>query len=126
MSWWTHVDGLIKIDPDTRDDYVRYILSNLPKVTGSERDMKVFVVNSEDINIICVSGDFRDRRFKETLMEMNAFLNRLSKHLFVFDCFIRVRGYLELGEEYIYNNPDWVLDNFEDYDYYKREAYRDD
>lgn len=124
MSWWTHVDGLIKVDTDVRDDYMRYILSNLPKVTGSERNMKVFMSNFE--NIICVSGDLRDRRFEETLKEMNVFLNRLSKNLYVTECFIRVRGYLELGEEYIYNSPDWVLDNFENYDYYKRMAYRDD
>ena len=48
MSWWTHICGVVRVSPPGRtqheaDYIVKTILDHLPVVTGSERDMEVFV-----------------------------------------------------------------------------------
>ena len=48
MSWWTHINGTILVSPMGRSQpEKRYILDtvleHLPRVTGSEGDMEVYV-----------------------------------------------------------------------------------
>lgn len=54
MSMWTHLQGVIRVRLMCRTDIEnRYILetvlAHLPKVTGSERDMRVNIVQPENI-----------------------------------------------------------------------------
>ena len=48
MSWWTHILGVINVNPAGRTQHemtyiVNTVLDHLPVVSGSERDMEVFV-----------------------------------------------------------------------------------
>lgn len=52
MSMWTHLQGVIEVRPMCRTDIEsRYILetvlAHLPKVTGSERDMRINIVQPD-------------------------------------------------------------------------------
>lgn len=49
MSFWTHITGMIKVEPDGQTQpEMRYnletILEHLPPVTGSEQDMEYYVI----------------------------------------------------------------------------------
>lgn len=55
MSWWTYVSGVIEVSPFGRcQAEKRYILdmvlSHLPRVSGSERDMNVYVIQKNGYN----------------------------------------------------------------------------
>jgi len=48
MSWWTHINGMIKVSPMGRTQeektyILNTVLKHLPLVTGSEGDMEVYV-----------------------------------------------------------------------------------
>ena len=54
MSWWTYVHGTIVVSPMGRTQAEkRYILDtvleHLPVVSGSERDMNVYVIQKEGL-----------------------------------------------------------------------------
>lgn len=125
MSRWTYINGVVKVStfPGRTQAECRYILDtvldHLPKVTGEERNMQVYTVqpNGTSFSVSCdefqtslpryhwlevqehyllvLNGALRDRLFPETLRELNIFLNRLAKRLFVDD--ILVRLYDDLG-----------------------------
>lgn len=134
MSSWTYVNGTITIDAFGRTQAEkRYILetvlSHLPKVCGSEEDMKVYIIQREGYNvytshdefdvysgyksehdrdikmqegyILVLDGSLRDTKFEETFFSLNKFLNRLSKRLHVEDILVSVRGY---DREYIFKD----------------------
>ena len=55
MSYWTYINGVIDVSPWGRSQAEkRYILdtvlSHLPKVTGSERDMNIYVIQKSGFN----------------------------------------------------------------------------
>ena len=55
MSWWTHVMGTIEVDVRGRTQAeIRYILEtvldHLPRVTGSEGDMNVYITQEAGCN----------------------------------------------------------------------------
>ena len=55
MSYWTYINGVIDVSPWGRSQAEkRYILdtvlSHLPKVTGSERDMNIYVIQKNGFN----------------------------------------------------------------------------
>ena len=137
MSYWTYVTGVINVRPmgETQPEK-RYILdtvlAHLPKVTGSEEDMKVsaiegffydsFTTHNEfgepisgwpdgtkitDTYHVVVSGYFRDRMFNETLREFNKWLNRLAKR-------VMVKVYDYYGHSYIFSNPEPYCDMMEE------------
>lgn len=63
MSSWTYVHGTIVASPPGRTQHEkRYILEtvldHLPVVTGSERDMEVYVIQKEDIIVRAVVMNF--------------------------------------------------------------------
>lgn len=121
MSWWTYINGFIEVEPaGWTQPEKRYILetvlAHLPKVTGSEKDMFVHIVQKEgysgssnfnefyepvrrddfetqDCYYLVLEGTLRDRMFNETLHELNKFLNRLAKRLYVDDILIRLSGH---------------------------------
>jgi hypothetical protein len=107
----------------------RYILDtaleHLPKVTGSEQDMHVHVVQKYGYDGSCSHNEFgewipgelhhtqseylliieaslRDRKFNETLRELNKWLNRLAKRVGIEDILVRLNAY---DRELIISNP---------------------
>lgn len=124
MSYWTYVNGVITVEPMGRTQYEkRYILEtildHLPKVTGSEEDMNITILEkksgaSSSCNcnefgeyiryrryswpstyeqyMVVIDGAFRDRMFDDTLHELNKFLNRLGKRVYVNDILVELHG----------------------------------
>lgn len=120
MSCWAYVTGVIKVSSRGRTqpeiEYVlKTILDHLPKVTGSEGNMTVFInpcagFNSassadeffQDSNLtaqgletqsnytLTLDGSLRDREFYRTFREYNNFMNRLAKRLYVRDCLVKL------------------------------------
>ena len=131
MSFWTYVNGMIEVRPvGCTQPEKRYILetvlAHLPKVTGSEEDMKIHIVQKEgysgsanfnefletvyrgdiktqDYYYLVLEGQFRDRMYEQTFCELNKFLNRLAKRIYVDDILIRLTGW---NKETIISNPD--------------------
>ena len=126
MSYWTYVNGTVTVRPLGRTQAEkRYILEtvldHLPFVTGSERDMNVYIVQktghdhssshtefgewggyrkwktlSTEVQseyILVVEGSFRDREFDQTYREFQNWLCRLAKRVPVEDVLVEVRGY---------------------------------
>ena len=63
MSSWTYINGVITVYPLGRTQAEkRYILdtvlSHLPKVTGSERDMNTYVIQKNGYNSSCSHDEF--------------------------------------------------------------------
>lgn len=107
MSAWTYIEGVITTVPIGRTQpEKRYILDtileHMPKVTGSEGDMHVHVIQKHGYNsssshnefgewipgqrnqtqtdyLIVLEAALRDRYFEETLRELNKWLNRFAK-----------------------------------------------
>lgn len=128
MSSWTYVNGTIEVRPMGRTQAEkRYILEtvldHLPFVTGSERDMNVYIIQKnghscssshtehgvyggylgwnkknlsldvQDNYILVVNGSFRDREFNHTYREFQKWLCRLAKRVAVEDVLVEVQGY---------------------------------
>lgn len=99
------------------------VLAHLPMVRGSEQNMKVHVVQASGHNIssshdefgtplffmrggdfdgwmkvqgryfLVLDGQLRDKKFAETKLELNKWLNRLAKRIPVEEVLVRLRGY---------------------------------
>ena len=138
MSWWTYVNGLIMVKPagctQPEKRYVlETVLAHLPKVTGSEEDMKIHIVQKEgysgsanfneffetvyredfktqDCYYLILEGQFRDRMYEQTFRELNKFLNRLAKRVYVDDILIRLTGW---DKEIVISNSDPYQDMYE-------------
>lgn len=130
MSYWTYITGAIEVWPMGRTQpEKRYILDtvleHLPKVTGSERDMTVHVVqksghncssshnefgewipgelhHTQDTYILVLEASLRDRMFDETKRELNNWLNRLAKRVGISDILVKLRAY---DREMVISNP---------------------
>ena len=139
MSYWTYVNGTITVSAVGRTQpEMRYIietvLAHLPKVTGSEQDMKVYVIqkdgnngfcthdefgiwqgvynriHTQDKYILVLDGSLRDRMFEDTFAELNNFLNRLAKRLDIDDILVSLKAY---DKEYIFKNQKAYADMYE-------------
>lgn len=145
MSFWTYINGTITVSPFGRtQSEKRYVLEtvlcHLPKVTGSEGNMDIYILQKNGYNsysshnefgvasemriqnqyIIILNGSLRDRTFEETFKELNIFLNRLAKRVNVEDILVSLKGY---DKEFIFKNkkpyenmyecPSWVSDGNE-------------
>lgn len=91
MSWWTYVTGTITVEPMGRTQAEkRYILetvlNHLPLVTGSERDMNVYIIQKNGTN----SSSSCDEYGEHT----NNLINRYGCHDYE-------KGWLEIQREYI-------------------------
>ena len=121
MSSWTYITGIITVSPMGRTQpEKRYILDtvleHLPRVTGSEQDMHIHVIQKHGYNcssshnefgeripwndnrtqsnyFVIVEGALRDRHFEETLRELNKWLNRLAKRAGIQDLMVKLTGY---------------------------------
>ena len=138
MSWWTYVNGFIEVEPagctQPEKRYVlETVLAHLPKVTGAEEDMKIHIVQKEgysgsanfneffetvyredfktqDCYYLILEGQFRDRMYEQTFRELNKFLNRLAKRVYVDDILIRLTGW---DKEIVISNSDHYQDMYE-------------
>ena len=138
MSWWTYVNGLIMVEPagctQPEKRYVlETVLAHLPKVTGSEEVMKVKKkkkvgysgsanfneffetayrgdIKTQDYYYLVLEGQFRDRMYEQTFRELNKFLNRLAKRVYVDDILIRLTGW---DKEIVISNSDPYQDMYE-------------
>lgn len=119
MSSWTHVQGLIELDVPGRTqaekNYIlQTVIDHLPKVTGSEKPMNVYTIQTagydswqnfdefynrvEDFKtqsryFLVLDGNLRDRYYEDTFKELNKFLNRLGKRLMVDSVCVRLYNY---------------------------------
>lgn len=119
MSNWTYVQGLIELDVPGRTqaekNYIlQTVIDHLPKVTGSEKSMNIYTIQTagydswqnfdefynrvEDFKtqsryFLVLDGNLRDRYYKDTFKELNKFLNRLGKRLMVDSVYVRLYNY---------------------------------
>lgn len=119
MSMWTYVQGLIELSVPGRTqaekDYIlQTVIDHLPKVTGSEKPMNIYAIQTaghdswqnfdefynrvEDFRtqsryFLVLDGSLRDRYYKDTFKELNKFLNRLGKRLMVDSVYVRLYNY---------------------------------
>ena len=129
MSWWTYVNGLIMVEPagctQPEKRYVlETVLAHLPKVTGSEEDMKIHIVQKEGYSGSANFNEFFETVYREdfktqdyyylmyeqTFRELNKFLNRLAKRVYVDDILIRLTGW---DKEIVISNSDPYQDMYE-------------
>lgn len=128
MSAWTYITGAITVYPFGRTQpEKRYILDtvleHLPRVSGSEEDMYVHVIQNAGYTESCshnefgewtnnrrwddrrrmqsyytivLQGSLRDCYFEDTLKELNKWLNRLAKRVDVNDILVKLTGRSEV------------------------------
>ena len=155
MSMWTYIRGLIELDVPGRTqaekDYIlQTVIDHLPKVTGSERNMEIHTVrayghdmwsNRDEFDnlsldfktqsryFLVLDGNFRDRYYEDTFKELNKFLNRLAKRIYIESMYINLLGifpqsYMFTNENDCYSrmfdneNPwyDYLMWEWKDYD----------
>lgn len=126
MSHWTYINGNIIVSPMGRTQAEkRYILEtvldHLPFVTGSEKNMDVYIIQKNGYNsssshtefgeyggyrnwktlstemqdeyILVVEASLRNRQFEQTYKEFQKWLCRLAKRVDVEDVLVKVCGY---------------------------------
>lgn len=126
MSYWTYINGTITVAPMGRTQAEkRYILEtvldHLPIVSGSERNMDVYIIQKNGYNcssshtefgewggykdwktlstevqdeyILVVNAALRDREFEQTYKEFMKWLVRLCKRTGLEDILVEIKGY---------------------------------
>lgn len=91
MSWWTYINGNIVVEPMGRTQAEkRYILetvlNHLPLVTGSEKDMDVYIIQKNGTNSSCSCDEYGD--------QTNNLIDSYGGHSFS-------KGWLRVQDEYI-------------------------
>lgn len=91
MSYWTYINGTVTVSPMGRTQAEkRYILetvlNHLPRVTGSEGDMNVYIIQKNGYNSSSSCDEFGDRT--NNLKDRYGYKNRS-------------RGWLQTQDEYI-------------------------
>lgn len=140
MSAWTYITGVITVFPMGRTQpEKRYILDtileHMPRVTGSEQDMHVHVIQKHGYNcssshnefgeripwnenktqdkyFVVIEASLRDRYFEETLRELNKWLNRLAKRAGIEELLVKLTGWSKVGLE----NKEIVISNAKPYE----------
>ena len=138
MSLWTYIRGTITVPMGRSQAEKRYILdtvlAHLPKVTGLEENMNIYVIQKSGFNescshdefgqyselgdgwhlfkaqtkyIIVVDADLRNRFFERTMKEFSNWLCRLSKRVDVNDVLVEVSD--DIGQSYIFRNQNDVF-----------------
>lgn len=91
MSYWTYINGIITVRPMGRTQpEKRYILetvlNHLPRVTGSEGDMNVYIIQKNGYNSSCSCDEFGE--VTNNLIDRHGHKSRS-------------RGWLQTQDEYI-------------------------
>lgn len=111
MSSWTYVHGTIVASPPGRTQHEkRYILEtvldHLPVVTGSERDMEVYVIQKRGHNSSSFSDEFLERtnnlrdRFGDRSRKRGS-LQMQDEYILVVDAALRDRWFEETFKEFV-------------------------
>lgn len=111
MSSWTYVHGTIVVSPLGRTQHEkRYILEtvldHLPVVTGSERDMEVYVIQKRGHNCSSFSDEFLERtnnlrdRFGDRSRKRGS-LQMQDEYILVVDAALRDRWFEETFKEFV-------------------------
>lgn len=142
MSLWTNVSGIIEVSPwGCTQSEKRYVLEttldHLPRVTGSEENMRIHIVQEagysgsanfneflesipgedfkmQDRYYLVLEGRLRDRVYEQTLRELTKFLNRLAKRVQVTDILVKLKDASFVNRRTIISNPAPYIDMFED------------
>lgn len=126
MSFWSYVRGMVEVEllgcTQAEKRYIlETVLNHLPHVSGSENDMKIYIIQKDGYNcssscdefmqhsnkgngtygsfetqctyFLLVDGNLRDRAFEETYKEFQKWLCRLAKRMPVIDVMVEVKGY---------------------------------
>lgn len=111
MSNWTGIYGILDVDlrghtENERDLILQETVENLPKISGSNGECNILVskkatYENRNSYFLIVSGKMCDRILKETRKETEAFLEELSKKLWVNNVLISVTDW---KKERIYKN----------------------
>lgn len=130
MSSWIYIRGLIELDVPGRTqaekDYIlQTVIDHLPKVTGSEGNMKINTVRAYGHNMwsnrdeldnldldfktqsryfLVLYGNLRDRRYEDTFKKLNNFLNRLAKRLMINLAYVQLNDYCFPYASYTFTN----------------------
>lgn len=127
MSRWTHITGTIKVDTLSqikREDFQRWLESRvalLPKITGSERDVDIWIKEKPGYNlstwendtkieyqtnaVITIDGDLRDRSQEEVIKELNELFETITRNLHW------------MIDQYTILIDDELIDNFKHFEY---------
>lgn len=110
MSSWTYVHGMIVVEPMGRTQAEkRYILDtvldHLPRVTGSEGDMDVYVIQKNGHNSSSSCDEFGMRTNNLTSMyggkSRRGWLEMQREYILVVDGSLRDRHFAETKEEFV-------------------------
>lgn len=111
MSWWTHIKGVVEVDVGGRTQAeVRYILESvldhLPRVTGSEGDMNVYITQESGDNYSSSCDEFgmRTNNLKDCYGDKtykHGFLSLQSKYMLTIDADLRDREFEETKREFL-------------------------
>lgn len=126
MGYWTYINGNIVVSPMGRTQAEkRYILEtvldHLPFVTGSKRNMSVYIIQKDGYNsssshtefgewggyknwktlstkmqdeyILVVDGSLRNRGFEQAFKEFQKWLCRLAKRIDIGDVLVEIKGH---------------------------------
>lgn len=108
MSWWTHLNGIIKIDvphsfytEKSLLEYGEWLIKTVRAecdITGSERNVELNAMSLHSNGfigdgtysrseygdlVIVMNGNFRDREFDETYNETIAFIHKLMEYVHI-------------------------------------------
>lgn len=109
MSYWTYVNGIIEVSPFGRTQHeMRYILEtvldHLPKVTGSERNMSVHVVQKSGYNMLITHDEFGVYGNYSTVRQIDKLSHSIvqqSEYIVVLEGALRDRKFEETMREMV-------------------------
>ena len=111
MSYWTYITGTITVSPIGRTQaQKRYILdtvlAHLPIVSGSERDMNVYVIQKNGHNSSCSHDEFGERTNNLTdwygdRTRNRGMLRTQDEYILVVDAALRDREFNQTYREFI-------------------------
>lgn len=111
MSYWTYINGTVTVSPMGRTQAEkRYILetvlNHLPRVTGSEGDMNVYIIQKNGYNSSCSCDEFGDRTNNLKDRYGNKSYNRgwlqtQDEYILVVDAALRDREFEQTYKEFI-------------------------
>ena len=110
MSYWTYINGIIKVDvPGRTQPEIEYILKtiieHLPVVTGSEEDMEVYInkVNGYDGSSSTDEYQMETNNLtnKYGKKDRNGWLNTQNKYLITINASLRDREFEQTFKEFI-------------------------
>ena len=110
MSWWSYVHGTIVVSPTGRTQAEKKyvldtVLDHLPQVTGSERDMNVYVIQKNGYNNSSSCDEFGDMTNNLTdsygqKSRRRGWLRMQDEYILVVDGSLRDRQFEETFREF--------------------------